>query len=115
MWDLDTIRAMNVEAGRKARRYNKTPFLLETPDQLDEMPPFPFPDLGSAANEICDGHDKLESLFCDHSGFGAAHEPARTPEQLKMRLKIMLEEHGPLLVGITEVGQFQLYVGVWRA
>jgi hypothetical protein len=117
MWSLDTIRALNAEAGQRARRFRKknAPFLLEEVEQLEEMPPFPFPNLGDAADEICEGHDKLDSVFCDHSGFGTVGEPALTPEQLKLRLKHLLETHGPILLGITEQGEFQLYVGVWRA
>ena len=56
-----------------------------------------------------------QSLFCDISGFGAPYESALTQEQLKAKLGEIIAEHGPVLVAVTEHGQFQGYLGVWGA
>ena len=65
------------------------------------------------------GYELIEELFVDSSGFGAPDEPALTYQQLLTRLRELVTEHGPLYSTITSVGQFQVYLGlfkkVWKA
>ena len=115
MWDLETIRQINREAGDRARTNGLEPFRLEREAQLDLMPPFPFPNLGDDAVELDKQHERVDSLFVDKSGFGATDEPALTIDQLTDRLRDLLRENeGGVLLAIEEEGPFQLYVGVWR-
>ena len=112
MWDPSVIRKMNDDYAKKARKEEKGPYILESLDDLDDMPPFPFPMLGDAADDV--DLDKLDTLFCDLSGWGADYEPALTVKQLKARLREMFEEHGTLALAISEHGQFQLQLEVWK-
>lgn len=114
MFGLETIIEMNKEAGDQARERGLVPFLLEDSSQLDVMPPFPFPNIGDDSVEVDKLHERVTSLFCDKSGFGALDEPALTIEQLMEALTGLLDEHGPLQLAIESEGQFQLYIGVWK-
>lgn len=113
MFSLEQIKAMNADAGIMARGKRLKPFLINDINQIDEMPPFPFPNMGDAVEDI--EQEKLDSLFCDSSGWGSPGEPALTTEQLKTELRRLLEENDQgILVAIEEQGQFQLSLGVWK-
>lgn len=114
MWSLDTIRAMNARAAAKARKQRLEPFLLSSADQIDEMPPFPFPNMGDESDRLDKEYERIDSLFCDASGFGSPSEPAFTAEQLRSKLRRLVEEHGEVLLAIESEGEFQVYVGVWK-
>jgi hypothetical protein len=104
---------MNAEEGEKARELGKQPYVLGDPKELDGMPPFPFPMMGDAVDDVELEH--LETLFCDSSGFGQDGERALSINQLVSKLEELFEEHGPLALAISEAGQFQLYLEVWKA
>lgn len=112
MWDLATIHAMNQETGDKAK--NKSPYEVTSEEEIDEMPPFPFPSVGTESNRFDEEYERVTSLFVDSSGFGSPHEPALNSDQLKTELKELLEEHSTLLLAIESEGQFQLHLGVWK-
>ncbi len=111
MYDLNTLRELNAEADRKAAR--KEPTKITSAEQIDAYPPFPFPQIGARCSAYDTRHERVDTLFCDHSGWGSPHEPALTIPALKERLKELLAEHGTLFVGIEQQGQFQLYLAVW--
>jgi hypothetical protein len=116
MFGLETIRAMNAEAAVEARRLRKKPRRVSarTIEALfAEKRSIPF--LGDACDDVDAKYTRIDTLFCDSSGFGRSDEPALTHEQLKARLKLLLEAHGPLLLAISEQGQFQVYLAVWKA
>ena len=78
------------------------------------MPPFPFPFLG---DYVPHGWEKLEDeLFVDKTGMGADYESALTVEQFKAECIRLYRENYPsgVAFAITQEGQFQLYVGVYR-
>lgn len=56
----------------------------------------------------------IENLFCDSSGCGALDEPALTSNQLILKLKEILDDHPEVHTFITDQGQFQVYVGVFK-
>lgn len=64
--------------------------------------------------ETPEGFEEVETLFCDSSGFGRPSEPALTKEQAIRRTEELIEEHGTLYSGLTGIGQFQVYVTVYR-
>ena len=115
MWDLDTIRHINAEAASQSREAGKIPHRLEVGADIDSWPPFPFPHLGDACADVDANHRRIETLFVDSSGFGAEGEPALTVSAFQERLHALFSEHGPLLLAIEDVGQFQVYVAVWGA
>lgn len=115
MMSASAIQEIADEAGRDARIMGTQPYHLDGLEQIDEWPPYPFPFLGSAADDVDKDHERVADLFCDSSGFGSPGEPALTEDQLKSRVTDLLLVHGPLLLAVTEQGQFQVYVAAWRA
>jgi len=101
MLSLEQIEAEAREAVKRAAKKNLTPFIVEKED-LDNMPPFPFPFLG---DYVPKGWKQTKEYFVDSSGFGKEGEPALSVSQFTDRL----------IVGrgyaITQMGQFQVYVG----
>lgn len=64
-----------------------------------------------------EGFSEIDCLFCDGSGFGAECEPALTKAQAEKRAAELIAEYSGdrLLCGITDIGQFQVYVTVYKA
>jgi hypothetical protein len=64
------------------------------------------------------GYELVENLFVDSSGFGAPDEPAMTSRgegsQFEREVLALLETHGSLYATITNAGQFQVYVGLFK-
>ena len=74
---------------------------------------FPFPDLSE--NPSVEGWEQIgDAWFIDHSGFGRKDEPALTLDQFRVKLAMYVAEHPDHGFAITDVGQFQLYVSVYR-
>lgn len=62
-----------------------------------------------------DEYDEVETLFCDLSGMGGEGERALTKKQaIQAAAELIKQYEGPLYVGITDIGQFQVYVTVFR-
>jgi len=116
MMSLALIEELNREAGDKARTEDIHPYLIKTLTQINNMPPFPFPFVGDAAEDFDIRYgERITNLFCDSSGMGAEDEPALTVNQLVEKLKeLFFANHEELRVAIVEHGQFQLYLGVWK-
>lgn len=108
MYSLSTIKELN----RKAVSRGKKPILLSTPEEatVDALAQRKIKHVTGAWVD----KEPTETLFVDHSGFGGPGEMAYTQEQFSKRLQELIIEHGPIRVGITESGQFQSYVGVWK-
>jgi hypothetical protein len=105
MMSLETIRSLSYEAGIAAARRNLKPFALEAGD-VDNMPPFPFPNLG---DHIPDGWYIEDTLFVDKYELGG---PALSVYGLKETLRPM--EGTGVGLAIIEEGQFQLYIGIFK-
>jgi hypothetical protein len=118
MFTLELIEQMNREAAVRARNLDIQPYLIASTDCLNEVfeswRPLPFPSIGDADEDFDKIFKRIDTLFCDSSGFGASNEPALTREQLHVKLADIIKEHGSIYVAITETGQFQLYLGVWK-
>jgi len=58
----------------------------------------------------------LIDLFCDSSGLGSPDEPALTKNQAIQRTAVLIDEYEneQLYCGITGIGQFQVYVTVYK-
>jgi hypothetical protein len=114
MWDLATIRRMNEDTGHVARARKKKPYKLKRLSQLEKMPPFPFPDVGSLSKDYDRQYTRVGSLFASMGDWGPGPGGALSASGLKSHIEELFEEHGPLLLAIEEVGQFQCYIGVWK-
>lgn len=116
MYGLETIKAMNAEAGDKARASGVQPLTLDDLADVDRLfveHSLSIPALGDSTDDV--EAEELEVLFCDTSGWGAPNEPALTLAQFEAKVRALVEEHGPIMLGVGETGQFQAYVHVWRA
>jgi len=96
------IRAMSDRAARKAARKKLYPYMIESQGEIEDMPPFPFPFIGSYVPR---GWKMVDSYFVDSSGFGGENEPALTAERFIGKLKVGKG------YAVIEQGQFQVYVG----
>lgn len=81
--------------------------LIKEPSDL-----FKAPDMTNKA--IDSKFEKMACLFCDSSGFGAPTERALTQDQAIKRMQELMNEHGDLYVALTGIGQFQVYVSVFK-
>lgn len=110
MMGLDQIKTANMEAAERAASENRVPFVYY-PDDVVSGDSFPFPELG---DYVPPGWELDISLFVDSSGFGSPGEPALTIGQLVHEIESLRRDDPDVGFGITDVGQFQLYVGVYR-
>lgn len=101
MMSLATINALATDQGQKARRLELEPHYITFAEDIDDYPPFPFPNIG---DYVPKGFKEIDTAFVDSSGFGESGEPALTVDQLKKWL-----EPG-YWYAITEEGQFQVYI-----
>ena len=101
MMGLAEIRRLNEEAGKRAEKANRAPYVVKEGD-AEKFPPFPFPNFGDYRPK---GWELVEEHFVDKSGFGRDDEPALSISQFLMKLSI---GHGYALI---EEGQFQVFVG----
>jgi hypothetical protein len=109
MWGLETIKAINKHATRNAE--DLMPWIIDSIEQIENRA-FQCPMMGDACGDIQDEH--LEQLFVDISGMGAATEMALTMPQFQEKLKALFNEHGTIQIAMSEFGQFQGYVEVWK-
>jgi len=107
MMSLETIKSENRKVATKAAKSGKLPYIVEAEDIAEwqrKRCSLPFPNIGNYRPE---GWKLVDELFCDSSGFGSRNEPALTYEQLIETLEVGKG------YAIIEVGQFQVYVGVF--
>lgn len=129
MMSLETIHRMNDEQGDKASLKEKVPYVLFNEDDVHNMPGgkdwkeggrrgFPFPNLGTYVPEGWEITE--ESFFVDSSGIGADDESALTIKQFNAELLELVRQSKtgyrlPTIgLAISEKGQFQLYVSVYK-
>jgi len=103
MYGLATIESMNEERAKESK--DKKPYVISSQSEIDNMPPFPFPNFGNYRPK---GWKLVETYFVDSSGVGSDREPALTSERFKDKLKV---GYG---YAIIEEGQFQVRVGEFK-
>ena len=102
MMGLETIKAMNDEATREARREKASPYIaVQDGDEGIKKAP-------RLGYFVPSGWEFVQEFFVDSSGFGAKGEPALTFGELLEQVK---EGYG---YGIGECGQFQLYIREYK-
>jgi hypothetical protein len=110
MMDRRTIQSLSDKAAQSAARLHLTPYVVFDEAEVARMG-FRFPFLG---DHVPEGWDHVDTLFVDTTGLGAANEPALTHPQLQRELTKRLNEKDTFGYAVTEYGQFQAYVGVYR-
>lgn len=107
MMSLATIRQLSRDAGRSAERKRKTPYHPESIEDLDTgLRGMPF--LGDYDPK---GWTRTNTQwFVDASGFGSEGEAALTYPQFIRAAREHFATHPTAGFGITEQGQFQVYV-----
>ena len=109
MWNLATLHDINDKATAAAKRKGYKQPKMVTAKQIEEMPPFPFPNFGDYEP---DGWTERGRWQCDKTGMDD-QGPALSIEGLKRRLLKHIKEHPRDGFAIVEEGQFQLYVGAF--
>jgi hypothetical protein len=112
MLSIQYIRAESDRAARKAAKANRQPYVIYDEEEVNESRSWPFPFIGHFVPE---GWEKVDELFCDSSGFGSESEPALTQRALRAKLLEYVRADETFGFAITEVGQFQCHVGVYKA
>lgn len=110
MMDLATLRRMNDAAVAKAKRLRQTPYVIRSTRALNNMPPFPFPNIGSFVPE---GWREEEDLRLFVSKTSVDSGPALSTSQLCKRLHELRAQNPKYGYAIVDEGQFQLYIGVF--
>ena len=82
------------------------PCLSDGPDDAEEWPPFPFPNLG----RVPDAWEFYERFFVEKTGLGRSSEPAMTVEEFRSRVRDHIMDHPGHGFAIIEEGQFQVIV-----
>jgi len=111
MMSPEAIRSESDRAARRAARERREPYVVFDEREARSMQSFPFPFLG---DYVPRGWEKVEDLFCDSSGFGSESEPALTQGQLRDKVCEYLALPDTYGFAVTEAGQFQVYVGVFK-
>ena len=60
------------------------------------------------------GYTLIKELFVDSRGFGQDNEPTLTSFNFERQCIALCKEHGTLTAKITNAGQFQVYVGLFK-
>ncbi len=110
MMSLEQIIALNEQIAAEAQQKGLQPYTPSGPEETDEYPPFPFPNLG----RIPDGWEEAESFWVDKTGVGRSSEPALTIEQFRTLLYDHISDHPDHAYAITEEGPFQVVVSALR-
>lgn len=136
MMDIDTIVALNKQAGNKAKRHGIKPTTYTDNDILkianNEIECLR--DIVNLGDYIPKGWRRFNinkwveewdlpcsykflkngGLFVDSSGFGSSNEPALTVDELLNVMSQLLINRPNLGFGIISQGQFQLTIGVFE-
>lgn len=110
MMDPRQIRALADEAAHKARREGREPYgFFDEADVGESLRKLPF-----IGHHVPRGFRLVDTLFVDTSGLGSEDEPALTLRAFRERIVRDVQDGNRYSYAITEVGQFQAYVGVYE-
>lgn len=110
MMSLEAIIALNKQAAAEAEKKKLVPFVPNGPDDTDQWPPFPFPNLG----RVPDGWEVAERFFVDKTGWGRHSEPALTIEEFRTFVYDHILDHPEHGYAIIEEGPFQVIVAALK-
>lgn len=106
MMSIEYIQSMADEATTRAKRGKVQPLVLNADSTEEQIRSIP-----NLGDYVHPSWQLEEDLFVDSSGFGAPGEPALTFEQFVEKVQ---SQEGVRAYGIRQVGQFQVYIGVYR-
>src|SRR4051794_488817 len=110
MMSLEAIIAVNKKAAADAEKKRLAPFVPDSPDDTNDWPPFPFPNLGG----VPEGWETAETFFVDKTGHGRRSEPALTVEEFTAIVHEHIMDHPEHGYAITEEGPFQVIVSAMQ-
>jgi hypothetical protein len=110
MMSLEAIIAINNRIAEEAAAKHLEPFLPSSPDDTDNWPPYPFPNLG----RVPDGWEVTEEFFVDKTGFGRHSEPALTIDEFKTFAYDHILDHPEDGFAVIEEGPFQMVVAALK-
>jgi len=115
MMSLQTIKDLAAQAGREAAKNGKVPYSFWD-NQIEDMKtsikagrvPAGIRALPNLGDHVPDGYELEDELFVDATGMGYESEPALTVRAFIDQLR------SDRSYAITQTGQFQVYVGVFK-
>lgn len=112
MMGIEAIRALNQQAAIEAAELQVVPLIPFSVDDVDDWPPFPFPNCGDF---VPHGWEITEAgWFVDATGVGQSWESALTVEQFKTELRKYISANPGHGFAITDEGPFQVVVSAFR-
>ena len=112
MMSLEAIIALNEQIAAEAAEKNLIPFVPNGEADVEQWPPFPFPNIGYLEP---DGWEKTEaSWFVDKTGVGLDWEPALSVRQFKAALADHIADNPCDGLAIVEEGEFPAVVAAFR-
>lgn len=115
MLDYSQVRDEAARQARKAKREGKRPLHIRG---FDPAHPLEFckriPFLGDYVPEGWEVADGIQDLFVDSTGLGGEGEPALSVRRFAERLEAFRKSGDPYGFGISEAGEFQVYIRVYR-
>ena len=116
MYSLDTLKDINNKQELKAYVKSHPLMLLKRVEDVRQSPDYAQVDLKLL--EGVAGIELVDEYFVDSSGMGSENEPALTYSKFCEVLDVILagekKEGNIVLSCLTGVGQFQVYVGIFR-
>ena len=104
--------------GERSPKKGKEPWHPETLEDITLENFWRIPNLGDYTGNHATWHGWRKTdqeWFVDSSGFGREGEPALTLEQLVRQLRDHFSKNPAVGYGITEVGQFQIYIAAFES
>ena len=106
------VQTLSREAVLAMARKYKTPYVICSEDELNvAAKDLPFPFIGMTDPK---GWQRVNSLFVDSSGYGAADEPSLTIAKLSEQIRESLRADKHYGYGVRDTGQFQFWLGVYK-
>ena len=115
MLSYTAIKQLAQDAARAAQDAGTRPVSTADPEFLHKVltDTINIPFLG---DHVPDGWVKsnLDDLFVDSSGWGSPGEPALTLQEFKEKLAGFVRSGDTYGFGVSQAGQFQVYVSIYR-
>lgn len=112
MMSLETIVGMAQEAGVRAQQEGDEPVVLGS-GQFNQKP-LPIPWIGSQVEDYDLPFEEVKRFFVDSWGGEESGPALSQAEFIRQAQDLVATAGGAVYWGITQIGQFQLYVTAYR-
>lgn len=112
MMSIESIRYEAVQAAERSRETGTRPECIMSLEDIEQMPPFPFPFVG---NRAFDNHKRVDTYFVDTSSYDPddASGPDLSINGFRNALRERFLKQPEASYAIVESSMFQVVVGVF--